>query len=321
MLDILKQKLGEVYENEPLANYTTFKIGGPAKYFYLANCSSDLLKAIYMAEKLDLLFFILGWGSNLLVSDDGFNGLVIKSASNNFSVKGEEIFAEAGVNLSRLVGEASNAGLCGLEFASGIPGTVGGAARNNAGAYGSSFGDLVTGLEVYQDGKIRNLRHEDMQYHYRDSILKRGNGVIISVKIKLKKEDPKKVHDEMIKIIKQRTLRLPTEPSAGCFFKNIEIDDPSLDKRKIMKGLDISENEWNEITKHGKLPVAFIFDKLGLKGKEIGGCKISEKHSAFFINKGGAKAEHVVMMVSDLKMRVRDQLGIQLEEEVQYIGF
>jgi UDP-N-acetylmuramate dehydrogenase len=268
-----------------------------------------------------LQYFILGWGSNLLISDSGFDGLLIKATSANLSVKGEEIFAEAGVNLSRLVGEAARSGLSGLEFAAGIPGTVGGAARNNAGAYGSSFGDLVCGLEVYQDGKIKNLRHEDMQYHYRDSILKHGNGIITSVKLKLKKGDQVKVHQKVMEIIKQRVQRLPIEPSAGCFFKNVEVDDIKSGKERIIKELNITESEWQEITKYGKLPVAFIFEKLGLKGKQIGGCKISEKHAAFFINSGGAKAEHVVMMVSDLKMRVRNQLGIQLQEEVQYIGF
>jgi UDP-N-acetylmuramate dehydrogenase len=157
MIEQLKEKLDGVKENEPLANHTTFKIGGPAKYFYVAKDSRELLTAIWTAKKFDLPHFIVGWGSNLLVSDQGFPGLIIKATSNNFAVKGEEISTEAGVNLSRLVGEASRAGLSGLEFAAGIPGSVGGAARNNSGAYGSSFGDLVTGLEVYQEGRSCNL--------------------------------------------------------------------------------------------------------------------------------------------------------------------
>ena len=321
MINKLREKLAEIKENEPLANHSTFKIGGPARYFYLAKDSRQLLKAIWTAEKFNLDYLILGWGSNLLISDQGFDGLVIRNTSNNLDVKGEEVFAEAGVNLSRLVGEASRAGLTGLEFAAGIPGTVGGAARNNAGAYGSSFGDLVTGLEVYKQGRTINLKREDMQYHYRSSILKHGEGVILSVKIKLKKGDPKKIHEEMIKIIKQRNQKLPLEPSAGCIFKNIELDKLEINQDKIIKELDISEEEWHEATKYGKLPVAFIIDHLGLKNKKIGGCQISEKHAAFFINSGSAKAEHVMMMISDIKMRVRNQLGIQLEEEVEYVGF
>lgn len=321
MLNQLIQKLGEVKENEPLANHTTFKIGGPARYFYIAKDSRELLTAIWTAEKFNLPYFILGWGSNLLVSDQGFNGLVIKTTSNNFAIKGEEIFAEAGVNLSRLVGEATQAGLTGLEFAAGIPGTVGAAARGNAGAYGSGFGDLVTGLEVYKDGKMQNLRQEDMAYHYRDSILKHGQGVILSVKIKLQKSNFKEVQKKVIEIIKQRKEKLPWEPSAGCIFKNIELDKIEIDKEKIIKELDITEIEWQKATQYGKLPIGYIIDCLGLKGKIIGGCQISEKHCAFFINTDQAKAEHVMMLISDVKMRVRNQLGIQLQEEVQYLGF
>jgi len=321
MLNQLKQKLEGVQENVSLADYTTFKIGGVAKYFYVATDSRNLLQAIYVAEKFDLPYFILGWGSNLLFSDQGFNGLVIKATSNNFSVKGQELFAEAGVNLSRLVGEAAQAGLAGLEFAAGIPGTVGGAARNNAGAYGLAFGDLVTGLEVYQDGKNKNFRQEDMQYHYRDSILKHGQGIILSVKLKLEKSTPQEVQQKVVETIKQRKGRLPFDPSAGCVFKNIDLGKSKLDIEKIIKVLDVNKDEWKKATKFGKLPVAFIVDRLGLKGKKIGGCQISEKHGAFFVNIGGAKADHVVMMISDVKMRVRNQLGIQLEEEVQLVGF
>ena len=116
MIDQLKKKLGEVKENEPLAKYSTFKIGGPAKYFYLAKDSQELFQAVKAAEELKIPYFILGWGSNLLVSDNGYNGLVIRTMSNNFKVQGEEIFAESGVNLSRLVGAATQAGLTGLEF-------------------------------------------------------------------------------------------------------------------------------------------------------------------------------------------------------------
>lgn len=321
MINKLRKKLGDVKENEPLANHTTFKIGGPAKYFYLSKDSRELLTAIWAAEKFELPYFILGWGSNLLVSDGGFPGLVIKATSNNFDIKGEEVFTEAGVNLSRLVGEVATVGLTGLEFAAGIPGIVGGAARNNAGAYGSSFGDLVVGLEVYKQGKTSNLRQEDMQYHYRDSILKHGKGIILSVKLKLKKSNPQKVRAEVIRIIKQRNEKLPLEPSAGCVFKNVELNNLEIDQEKIIKALDITKEEWEDATKYGKLPVGYIIERLGLSGKKIGGCQISDKHCAFFVNIKNAKAEHVVMMISDIKMRVRNQLGIQLQEEVQYLGF
>lgn len=321
MLEQLKQNLGEVKENEPMANHTTFKIGGPARYFYVANNSEELLKAVKVAEELNLPYFIFGWGSNLLVSDQGYEGLIIKATSENFEVRGEEIFVEAGVNLSRLVGEAAKAGLAGLEFTSGIPGTVGGAIRGNAGAYGQGFGNIVRKTKIYQNGQIKELSQKEMKFSYRQSLVKQEGGVILSVVIGLKKGEPKTIHSEVIKIIKDRNNKLPFEPSAGCVFQNVELNKIEIDSKRAIKALDISEKEWQEATAFGKLPVGFVIDKLGLKEKTIGGCKISPKHCAFFVNTGNAKAEHVMMLISDVKMRVRNQLGVQLQEEIQYLGF
>ncbi|MFA6254719.1 MAG: UDP-N-acetylmuramate dehydrogenase [Patescibacteria group bacterium] len=321
MLSQLQQKLGTVKENEPMANHTTFKIGGPAKYFYVAKNSDELLLAVKTAQDLNLPYFILGWGSNLVVADNGFAGLVIKTLSENFEVRGEEIFAEAGVNLSRLVGEAARAGLTGLEFASGIPGTVGGAARGNAGAYGKGFGDVIKKVKVYQNGQVQELTKEEMKYSYRQSLVKQTGGIILSVVVGLKNGDSQAIHAEVLKIIKDRNDKLPYEPSAGCIFQNIELDKVAIDPQKAIKELDITEKEWQEATAFGKLPIGFVIDHLGLKNKTIGGCKISDKHCAFFINTGEAKAEHVMMLISDVKMRVRNQLGAQIQEEVQYLGF
>lgn len=321
MLNQLQQKLGEVQENEPLANHTTFKIGGPAQFFYLAKNSEDLLKAVKAAEELKIPYFVLGWGSNLLVSDNGFKGLVIKVFNNNYEIRGEEIWAESGFNLSRLVGVAGQAGLSGLGPMAGIPGTVGGAAFGNAGAYGVSFGTLVKEVEVYQDCVVKKLDQSQMQYSYRQSVLKSQPGIILSVTVKLKPGDGKEIRDKVVGILMERKQKLPAEPSAGCVFKNIKLSDVKIDEEKVIKELDITNEEWQKATGFGKLTVGFILDRLNLKGKVIGGCKVSDKHSAFFINTGGAKAEHVIMLISDIKMRVRNQLGIQLEEEIRYLGF
>jgi len=319
MQDLIK-KLPDIVENEPMANHTTFKIGGPARYFYIAKNSDELLLAVEAAEELKLPYFILGWGSNLLVSDKGYDGLIIKTTSNNFEIRGQEIWVEAGVNLSRLVGEAARAGLTGLEFASGIPGTVGGAARGNAGAYGKGFGDVIKKVKVYQNGKVKELTRKEMKYSYRTSLIKQNGGIILSAVISLKKGDSRAIHAEILKIIKDRNNKLPYEPSAGCIFQNIELDKVAINPQKAIKELDITEKEWQEATAFGKLPVGFVIDHLGLKNKKIGGCKISDKHCAFFINTGDAKAEHVLILISDVKMRVRNQLGAQLQEEIQYLG-
>ena len=320
MLEDLKKKLPGLKENEPLASHTTFKIGGPAKFYYPANNSDELLKAVKAADFFGLPYAIIGWGSNLIVADAGYDGLVIKLNSDNYTIDGNEITAEAGLNLSRLVGAASQAGLTGLEFAVGIPGTVGGAAIGNAGAFGQSFGDLVKSVEIYDNGKVRKISREKMNYGYRESAYKHSAAVILSVTISLKQGNAKTIGEKMMEIISARK-NLPYEPSAGCIFKNINLDEIKFDHGRVLKELEISEDEWKKITSHGKLPVAYIIDRLGMKGEVIGGCRISDKHCAFFVNDGECKAEHVMMLISKVKMKVRNQLGIQLQEEVKYLGF
>ncbi len=322
MIDKLRQKLGnQVKENEILANHTTFRIGGPARYFYLAKNSQDLLEAIKTAEKLKITYFILGWGSNVLVADSGFDGLIIKAISDQFEIRGEEVFVEAGFSLNRLIGITARAGLAGLEPFTGIPATVGGAARGNAGAFGIGFGDLVKEVEIYKDNKVKKFSQQEMKYAYRHSILKNEAGIILSVVIKLKKANPQEIWRKIVEIAKERKEKLPAEPSAGCIFKNIELNKIKIDENRIIKELDITKQEWQQATKHGKLPIGYIIDRLDLKGKTIGSAQISQKHGAIIINTGQAKAEQVMMLISDIKMRIRNQLGIQLQEEIQYLGF
>jgi UDP-N-acetylmuramate dehydrogenase len=256
-----------------------------------------------------------------LVSDNGFDGLVIKSSSDNVEVSGQEIRAESGLNLSRLVGLALQNSLVGLETLIGIPGTVGGAAFGNAGAYGVSFSKLIKEVEIYQAGVIKKLSAKEMNFDYRDSVLKYKPGIVLAVTVKLEPGDKKEIQAKAVKLAIERKQKLPTEPSAGCIFKNIKLDKVQLDVPRVIKELDITEAEWQKLTIHGKLSVAFVLDRLGLKGKIIGGCQISPKHANFFINLGNAKAEHVIMMISDVKMRVRNQLTVQLQEEIRYLGF
>jgi len=321
MLNSAIQKIPGIIENEPLSAHTTFKVGGSARYFFAAKSKEELLLAIKTADAAKVPYVVLGWGSNLLVSDDGYAGLVIKFTSDNFSVQGEEIYAEAGVNLSRLVGAATQAGLSGLEFAAGIPGSAGGAAAGNAGAYGQSFGDVVKSVAVYDQGQVKNISRAEMKYGYRESAYKHSSAVILSVTVVLRSAEPAKIQAQVRENILSRNAKLPFEPSAGCIFKNIELANIEIDRVKILKELEIDEREWQKVTAHGKLSAGYVIERLGLKGKQIGGCKISEKHSAFFVNVGGCRAEHVMMLISDVKMRARNRLGIQLQEEIKYLGF
>lgn len=325
MIERLREKLGDgARENEPLAPYTTFKIGGPAKYFFNATNSDELVKAIKVAEELKLDYFVLGGGSNILISDAGIDKFVIRQGNNNFSIEGEKIFCESGAEVIGVLDATLEAGLIGWAWAAGLPGTIGGAIRGNAGAYGEGMGDIINWVEVYQNGEIKKLTKEDMHFQYRHSIVKEEPMVILDCELELKRGDT----TEDLKLVEQYnkkrrdTQPVPAdEPNPGCAFKNINLSQVKIDKEKIFKALDITAEEWNEKTKFGKLPVGFLLEKMDLKGKEIGGAKVSEKHGAFIVNTGQAKAEHVIMLMSDLKMRVRNELGLGLEEEVQLVGF
>ncbi|OGY49273.1 MAG: UDP-N-acetylenolpyruvoylglucosamine reductase [Candidatus Buchananbacteria bacterium RIFCSPHIGHO2_02_FULL_39_17] len=322
MLFKLKEKLPEIKENEPLVPHTTYKIGGPAKYFFEAKNNSDLIKALRAADQFKLKYFVLGGGSNILFSDNGFDGLVIKQSNDDFEIKGNKIFAESGADVQKVLMATLDAGLIGWSWAGGLPGTIGGAIRGNAGAYGKGMSDITESTELYYQGKVQFFSREQMKFSYRHSIAKIIPCVLIAAVLKLEKGDVIKDRAQVKDYIDYRIRTQPLDcPNVGCIFKNIDLTKIQVDKERIKKKLDITEVEWQKATKYNKLPVSFIFEKMNLKGKTMGGAQVSEKHGAFIINIGKAKAEHVVMLMSDLKMRVRNELGIALEEEIELVGF
>ena len=254
-------------KNVPLKNYTTFKIGGPAKYFFEAKRKEELIEAIKLAKKLELPFFILGGGSNLLVSDKGFDGLVIKF----------------GQPLSSYVSK-------GLEWAVGIPGTVQGAVYSNAGAFKKSIKDVVKEVEVFdtKTEKIKNFKSKDCKFGYRDSIFKKNkNLIILSVKIKSKKSNRKKIKQYLDYRKKTQPLNFP---SAGSIFKN-------------PRGFFAAD----------------LIERCGLRGKRIGKVKISEKHANFIVNLGNGKAKDVKKLIKLAKQKVKSKFGIVLKEEIQLL--
>ena len=263
-------------KNIPLKKYTTFQIGGRAKYFFVAKSKTDLISTIKMAKKMNLPFFILGGGSNLLVSDNGFDGLVIKT----------------GRPLSLYVSK-------GLEWAAGIPGTIEGAVYGNAGAFGKSMKDVVETVEVFdtKTGKIKFFKNKDCKLGYRDSVFKKKkNLIILSVRIKLKKSDPKKIKEYLRQ---RKEKQLLGYASAGSVFVN-----PCLAGRRA-KGLTAGQ----------------LIEKCNLKGKRIGHVKISEKHANFIVNLGKGKAKDVKKLINLIKKTIKKKFKINLEEEIQYLGF
>ena len=284
----------KIKKDEPMKNHTSFKIGGCADYFVECSSLEELKIIIKKAKQLNMPFFILGKGSNLLVSDKGIKGVVIcLNSLDTVTVNGEEIIASAGASLAQVCTTACQNSLTGLEFAYGIPGTVGGALYMNAGAYGGEMSQVVVSAEYIDcDGEIKTIESKDMQLGYRTSIFKTGNMVITSVKFKLKKGDCKQIKNSMDDYMSRRKDKQPLEyPSAGSTFKRPQ----------------------------GNFAGALI-EKNNLKGFSVGGAKVSEKHAGFVINYNNATCEDVRKLMESIKETVLKNDGVELEPEVIFVG-
>ena len=315
-IEALNQKINlPILENESMAKYSTYRIGGPARFFVVVRNKQELLRALTVAKELELKYFVLGGGSNILVADKGFDGLVINTQDGEYQFENNEVIAFAGVNLSVMIRDAVKKGLGGLEFAGNIPGMVGGGVRGNCGAYGQGVGDFVAQVEVIvMDADLpylKELTQSECEFAYRESIFKRHPELIIAeVKFVLKLDG---LAEEKLKAIsaewQRRAEKQPLEcPSAGCSFKNIIYDDTSMSKYSA----------WSV---QGKLAAGKFIEEADLKGMKIGGAMVSDKHGNFIINTGKATADDVVQLISLVKTRVRNEFGINLEEEIQYVGF
>ncbi|MCK5413308.1 MAG: UDP-N-acetylmuramate dehydrogenase [Candidatus Pacebacteria bacterium] len=317
-----------IQKNISFLKYTTFKIGGPAKFFCVVENVDEIKEALEFAEKNKLDIFIFGGGSNILVSDKGFDGLVIKINNQKLEIKNNEINVEGGFPFSKLVSESVKNNLTGLEWAAGIPGTVGGAICNNAGAHGKSIQDIIEKVEIIEivpldkgGWGVRKLTNQECSFSYRNSIFKSEKKyIILSAILKcgiyplgFQEDESRKIISGYLETRKQKQSL--EYPSAGSVFKNPEIEGEILDK------ILIKYPELKEIIKDNIVPVGWFVEELGLKGKKIGGAMISEKHGNFIVNTGSAKAEDVVILISLIKQKVRNRFGVQLQEEIEYVGF
>ncbi|MFA5047767.1 MAG: UDP-N-acetylmuramate dehydrogenase [Patescibacteria group bacterium] len=310
-----------IKQNEPLSVYTTFRIGGAAKYFALAKNIEEIEKLWALAEKDKLPVLILGGGSNILINNAGFLGLVIKINNSRFKIKEDLIECEAGALLSKVMGEAMGAGLLGLEWAAGIPGTIGGAIRGNAGAYGGEMSHSVKSVKILRKGKIKELKNKDCQFNYRQSIFKETDNrdIILSAVLKLARaSNPAKIEEAKERI--RKTLKERGQKfggfSAGSVFKNI-----CLSTEEIKKFKDRFPQLPSQFVEYRKIPAAWLIDECGLRGRQIGGAKISDSHAGIIINETEATAEDVIMLISVIKQKVRSKFSIQLMEEIEYVGF
>jgi len=325
----IKKLLPKIKKNVLLKDYTTFRIGGPAKYFLETEKKEDIVRVISAAKKFNLPFFILGGGSNLLVSDKGFKELVIKIKNKELKVKNNKIFVEAGVVLNQLVNTALKNNLSGLEWAAGIPGTVGGAICGNAGAFNKSTGDLVKNVEVLEvaNCKIKILNNKDCNFRYRDSIFKhKKNLIVLSATLQFKKRNKKEIKERIKKYLNYRKETQPLNyPSAGSIFKNPKGFSGAAASFAAASFAAARQGEEDESSSLSFAAASFaaarMIEECGLKGKRIGNVKISEKHANFIVNLGQGKAKDVKKLIELAKKRVKNKFGIDLEEEICYLGF
>ena len=311
----IKTFLPTVQENVPLSQYSSFRIGGPARYFFIAKTEEDIIKALKAAQEMGLSFFLLAGGSNVLFSDKRFNGLVIKIqlGQGKAELRGLDILVQAGESLAKIVKLSLESGLTGMEWANGIYGTIGGAVRGNAGAFGYSMEDIIKEVRILELPKleIKNFSVENCEFSYRDSVFKHNkNLVILSVKISLKRGNILEIKKRAEEYIRYRQERQPLEyPSAGSIFKNIPLE-------LINKKLFDEYPELNKFSKKGIIPAGFLIEQVGLKGQEVGQAQISEKHCNFIINLGQAKSQDVKDLIFLSKKKIFDRFGIKLEEEI-----
>lgn len=295
MLDALMSFAGpeRVKLNQPMEKYTTFRIGGPADVMFFPETPQEILVAQALAAESDMPVTVIGCGSNLLVSDAGIRGLVIALGRpfSRIEVWGNRIYAQAGARLSAVANTALARGLTGLEFASGIPGSVGGGVFMNAGAYGGQLSDVLTEVELIRDGMVTRVPAAEMDFGYRHSAAMENGALVTDAVFELQPGDPAEIRARMDDLNGRRREKQPLEyPSAGSVFKRPE----------------------------GYFAGALI-EQAGLKGCRIGGAEVSPKHAGFIVNVGGATAQDVFQLIMHVQHTVQDRFGVWLDTEIRLL--
>ncbi|RKX23072.1 MAG: hypothetical protein DRP35_00325 [Candidatus Zixiibacteriota bacterium] len=300
--DKLTEIFGDLLEfNKDLAQFSSYKTGGKATLFISVTTIEELSDTLKKTKNLNIPYVILGGGTNVLISDSGFDGLIIK-----MDIKGMEIFEKskiicgAGENLEDLIIFSSKNSLTGLEFAAGIVGSVGGAVYGNAGAYGGEIGNIVESVTVIdKNGEIKNISHSEADFGYRDSVFKKTGDIITQIIFQLEKGDKKAIQSKIDETLSVRHEKLPYDQcSAGCFFKNIP----------------------DNTQPHGKLAAGKLLEDIGAKNMKYGGAEISEKHANIIINTGKATSNDILTLAERIKVKVKEKFGVLLEEEIVKIG-
>ena len=289
-----------VKRDEILAPYTTLGTGGKADLFVDVSSAEQLARAINLAGELDIKFFVIGGGSNLLVGDLGFRGLIIRNRLMGRKVQGKSLIVGAGEDLDLIVDFAADNSLTGMEFAAGIWGTIGGAVYGNAGAFGSEIGNILHEAEIVDfKGNIRREPGKYFEFTYRHSKLKKTKEIVTEATFELDSGDKGEIDRRTLEIRQLRKHKHPVDiGSAGCFFKNIE--DPHQE--------------------YGKLPAGKLLEEIGAKTLSVGDARVFEKHANIIVNTGRARAKDIRTLADILKKKVKEKFGLDLEEEIISLG-
>jgi UDP-N-acetylmuramate dehydrogenase len=308
----LRKALGpSLLVQEPLRHHTTFRIGGPADYFFAARTPDQLVTALRTAHEIGLPVFLLGGGSNLLVSDEGFRGIVVKNACEAIEFDGTAAHVECGTDFLELIYRCRDRSLAGLEFAAGIPGSVGGALYGNAGCYGKDIGSRTIECTITTlDGvKVETKPATWFEFAYRDSRLKRDPRVLLSCLLQFEAGDRAAIDREIEEKLEIRRVKHPqwrVEPTAGSYFKNLP-PDWQIPGAKLSPGTR-------------RVPAGQLLDECECRGLRVGDAMVYAKHANIIVNAGRASAREVLDLAEQMKRRVREKFAVELEEEVMFLG-
>jgi len=303
-----------VERDVPLSQHTRFGLGGPADLFVETSDAAVFARAMEIVREIGLHAVVIGGGTNLIVSDEGFRGVCLKLTSARIALEGVRVEAECGATLQALVDFTVANGLKGLETMTGIPGSVGAAVYGNAGAYGHSIQERVRSVRFLDGAAVRTFENAECEFHYRESVFKRNKQwVIVSVELEMEAGDREMLRDTADRILTTRNKKYPpTMKCAGSIFKNFLLAELPANVAAEIPSANIIE---------GKVPSAWFLERVGAKGMKHGGIEVADYHANLIYNRGGGTARDLLQIVAELKNRVRERWGIPLQEEVQYVGF
>jgi UDP-N-acetylmuramate dehydrogenase len=303
-----------VFTGEPLSRHTRFGLGGPADLYAETASAEAFVAALAVARASGLEIVVIGGGTNLIVADGGFRGVVLRYRGDRLLQSNGRVQAEAGAVLQDLVDFAIARGLVGLETLAGIPGSLGAAVYGNAGAYGHSLSERVVKVRFYDGQTVRVFDNEECEFHYRESIFKRHKDwIVFSAELRLDAGDAAALRAAADSILKVRNEKFPvTMKCAGSIFKNLLFPDLPADVQAQVPAAAVRE---------GKVPAAWFLEQVGVKGMVRGDIHVASYHANLIYNAGAGTADELCALIRELKSRVRERFGIGIEEEVQYVGF